>query len=140
MFPCFVTGAATEYASYTSSPYTQYTSSPYAGYSYSTTGTSGLLSRYFAYVVGFVPLPFPSTVTRPKDVKTRIVLWTLFDARGGFKWVWYNARVLSTTRILGCNYKKFEQAKIVFFFKRNTPKFEQRRFNSCIVILRVLGA
>lgn len=53
LFLYFVTGAATEYASYTSSPYTQYTSSPYAGYSYSTTGTSGLLSRYFAYVVGF---------------------------------------------------------------------------------------
>lgn len=49
MFLPTVSGAGTEYASYTSSPYTQYTSSPYAGYSYSTNGTSGLLSRYFAY-------------------------------------------------------------------------------------------
>lgn len=45
-----VSGAGTEYASYTSSPYNQYTSSPYAGYSYSTTGTSGLLSRYLACI------------------------------------------------------------------------------------------
>jgi hypothetical protein len=44
----FVSGAGTEYASYTSSPYNQYASSPYAGYSYNPTGTSGLLSRYFA--------------------------------------------------------------------------------------------
>lgn len=52
MFLPIVSGAGTEYASYTSSPYTQYTSSPYAGYSYSTNGTSGLLSRYFAYILG----------------------------------------------------------------------------------------
>lgn len=51
MFLLTVSGAGTEYASYTSSPYTQYTSSPYAGYSYNTNGTSGLLSRYFAYIL-----------------------------------------------------------------------------------------
>jgi len=48
----FVSGAGTEYASYTSSPYNQYASSPYAGYSYNPTGTSGLLSRYFAWFFG----------------------------------------------------------------------------------------